>query len=437
MSHTQVKQIFPNAAGIDIGTKEFHVSTDGETVRVFSTFTESIVELIQFLRQQQTETVAMESTGVLWLPLYDMLEEAGFEVYLVNPAHVKNVPAQKTDFKDCRWLQKLHSFGFLRASFIPPETIRELRTYMRMREDHVEHAAGKIQQMQKALELMNIKLHNVISDLKGKSGLRIMEAILAGETNPERLANLCEKRILKEKRAQVIASLHGNYKKEYLFVLHQAYEGYKFYQEQITGCDQEIEMLLEELTKELPIPPQTPSAPARHNQPQVENLHQHLVQLTNGRNATVLPGLCDKTILKLISEVGTDLTQWESEKHFVSWLGLSPWKNQSGKTHRSKRNPARTVAGQIFRESALSISNSKNLALKGFYHRVKSRHGFKIALKATARKIAVLFYRFMTKGLEYVERGLLEYEKRYKEICIRNLHKRAKQFGFDLVAVNA
>jgi len=306
-----------------------------------------------------------------------------------------------------------------------------------MREDHIENAAGKIQQMQKALELMNIKLHNVISDLKGKSGLRIMEAIIEGETHPENLATLCDKRILKEKRSQVLASLHGNYKKEYLFVLRQAYEGYQFYQKQIGTCDTEIDLLLKEITKELPVPPETPSLPARHNQPQVENLHQHVVQLTNGRNATVLPGLCDKTVLKLISEVGTDLSRWTSEKHFVSWLGLSPWKNQSGKMRRSKRNPVRTIAGQIFRESALSIANSKHLALKGFYRRIKSHHGFKIAIKATARKIAVFFYRFMTKGLEYVERGLVEYEERYKEICLRNLNKRAKQFGFDLVPKNA
>lgn len=284
---------------------------------------------------------------------------------------------------------------------------------------------------------MNIKLHNVISDLKGKSGLRIMEAILSGETHPQRLATLCDERILKSKRTEVIASLHGNYKKEYLFVLRQAYEGYRFYQEQIIGCDQEIELLLKEITKELPPPPETPASPARHNQPQVENLHQQLVQITDGRNASVLPGICDKTVLKLISEVGTDLTRWASEKHFVSWLGLSPCKNQSGKMRRTKRSQKRTCAGQIFRESAMSIANSKHLALKGFYHRVKSKHGYKIAIKATARKIAVFFYRFMTKGLEYVEQGLIEYEKRYREICVKNLNKRAKQFGYELVSNNA
>jgi transposase len=434
MATTNMERIHQNAAGIDIGTQEFHVSTDGQTVRVFNTYSESIIQLIRYLKQEGVETVAIEATGVLWVSLYDMLEEAGIEVFLVNGHHVRNVPAQKTDFKDCRWLQKLHSYGLLRSSFVPTEEIRELRTYLRLREDHIESATESTQHMQRAFELMNIKLHNVISEITGKSGLAIIEAILSGETDSHKLLKLCNRQIIKNKSTQVIASLKGNYKKEYLFLLKQARHSYQFFQQQIKECDKEIELLLEKITKDLPEPDEkTPSSPSRHNQPDVKNLHEHMVKLTIGRNACVLPGLCDKTILKLIGELGTDLSRWPDEKHFISWLGLSPRRNDSGKMKRTKRTPAKTKAGQIFRESAMSISSSKYLALKGFYNRIKSRHGYKVAIKATARKIAVLFYRFMTKGLEYVENGLVEYEKKYKESMLRNIEKKAKSYGCVLV----
>lgn len=436
MSTTKMEKIHKNAGGIDIGTQEYHVSTDGQTVRVFTTYSESTIELIQYLKREGIETVAMEATGVLWVPLYDMLEEAGIEVFLVNGQHIKNVPAQKTDFKDCRWIQKLHSYGLVRASFVPRDEIRELRTYLRLREDHIESASESIQHIQRAFELMNIKLHNVISDITGKSGIAIIEAILSGETDSYELLKLCDRQIIKNKSTQVVASLKGNYRREYLFLLKQAYLRYQFFQEQIKSCDKEIETLLHEITKDLPDPGEiTPSSPSRHNQPEVENLHEHIVKLMNGRDACVLPGLCDKTILKLIGELGTDLSCWPDEKHFISWLGLSPRRNDSGKMRRTKRTPVRSKAGQIFRESAMSISNSKYLALKGFYNRIKSRHGYKVAIKATARKIAVLFYRFITKGLDYVEKGLAEYEKKYKEFMIRNIEKKAKSFGYALVKV--
>jgi len=290
--------------------------------------------------------------------------------------------------------------------------------------------------MQKAFELMNIKLHNVISDIKGKSGILIIEAILKGERDPNKMLKLCDERIINKKGKEVKASLVGNYKKEYLFMLKQAYEAYKFFQLQIQTCDKEIEILLNQITKDLPKPPETPASPSRHNNPSIENLHDQLVKLTDGRDAAVLPGLSDKTILKLISELGTDLSIWPTEKHFVSWLGLSPMKKQSGKMSRTKRCSKKTLAGQIFRESAYSIANSKYIALKGFYNRIKSKHGYKIAIKATARKIAVLFYRFMVLGLDFVEKGLEEYEKKYREIVYRNISRKAKELGYDLVLAN-
>lgn len=436
MSKKGMPQIHPHAAGIDIGATNMHISVDGETVKVYPTFTESISEAIKYLQSESIQTVAMEATGVLWVPLYDMIESAGIEVYLVNGSHVSNIPAQKSDFKDSRWLQKVHSYGLLRASFIPKEEIRELRSYMRQRETLIESSSQNIQRMQRAFELMNIKLHNVISDIKGKSGKQIIEAILSGERNANKLLKLCEKSIINKKGEQVKSSLAGNYKKEYIFMLKQAYQAYQFFQEQIKTCDKEIEILLKKITEDLPKPPETPSSPSRHNQPEIEDLHIHLSQLTDGRDATVLPGLSDKTILKLISELGTDLRAWPSEQHFVSWLGLSPRKKQSGKISRTKRTSVKTKAGQIFRESAFSIANSKYIALKGFYNRLKSKHGHRVAIKATARKIAVLYYRFIVKGLEYVEKGLKEYEEKYRQIVYRNISRKAKELGFELVPVN-
>ena len=434
MSISGLPIIRSNAAGIDIGTEKMHVSVDGETVKVFSTYTESLAELVKYLQSSKITSVAMEATGVLWLPLHDMIESVGIEIYLVNGLHAKNIGDHKTDFRDSRWLQKIHSCGLLRASFVHKDAIRELRTYMRQRENHVDSSSTCIQRMQRAFELMNIKLHNVISDIKGVSGIKIIEAILSGERDAKKLSNLCDTRIKSKKQLEVISSLIGNYKSEYIFLLEQSYEEYKFFQKQILDCDKRIEILLSEITRQLPAPPESNPNPARHNQPKIQNLHSQLVQLNGGKNAVILPGFCDKTILKLVSELGTDLSRWPTYKHFVSYLGLSPRMNQSGKSKKRGKWKIKTLAGQIFRESALSIANSKHLALKGFYKRLKSKHGHKVAIKATARKLAVLYYLFLTKGLEYVEIGLKQYEESYKKNLIRILNKKASNLGMKLVS---
>lgn len=431
---SKLMEIKKKAAGIDLGSNEFYVSVDGETVRSFETFTSSIIELIKYLKEHLIKTVAMESTGVLWLPLFDMLEKEGFEVFLVNAAHAKNIPAQKSDPADCRWLQKLHRYGLLRASFVPKGNIRRLRTFVRLREDHLSMASSHIQHMQRAMELMNLKLKNVISQLHGVSGLRIINAILKGERNPVTLTELCDVLILKHKKERVKESLRGNYKEEYIFLLKQAYDAWQFYQGQIKECDLQIEKLLKEVTAQIPISDTGSPKPSRHNCPQIEELHDKIVKLNQGRNATQISGISDTTMLKLTAELGIDYNKWPTEKHFVSWLGLSPKKHQSGKLKRNKRNYAKTKGGQIFKECAMSIANSKHLALKGFYHRIKTKHGARAANKATARKLAVLYYRFMTKGMEYVEIGLIEYEKQYKEIMIRNLSRKAKILGLQIVA---
>ena len=229
--------------------------------------------------------------------------------------------------------------------------------------------------------------------------------------------------------------ISSNYQDEYLFLLSKAYQGWQFYQLQIDDCDNKIEEVLKELISELPQPKPSLSSPSRHHPPDIANLHEMMVQLTCGRDATVLPGISDTTMLKLTAALGLDLSRWPTEKHFTSWLGLSPRKYQSGKTNKKKRNKVNTKAGQIFKDSAMSIANSKYLALRGFYNRIKSKHGAKSANKATARKLAVLYYRFFTKGLQYVEMGLDEYEQNYKEIMRKNLAKKARSLGYELVTI--
>jgi transposase len=430
---SKLEKIKLNAAGIDLGSEDFFVSVDGESVKSFKTYTSSLLSLVNHLESHSVQTVAMESTGVLWLPLYDMLEAKGIEVFLVNAAHAKNIPAQKSDPADCRWLQRLHSYGLLRASFVPTDEIRKIRTYVRLREDHQEIASSHIQHMQKAMELMNIKLHNVISQLHGASGQRIVQAIIEGQTDATKLAGLCEPLILKRKKDKVVESLEGNYKEEYVFMLKQAYNAYQFYQQQIHDCDQKLEQILNLLTNESRIVNTGKAKPSRHNRPNIVNFHDKMVKLHEGKNPTILPGISDTTMLKLTAEVGRDLTRWPTEKHFASWLGLSPRKHQSGKTNKKRSRRINTRAGQIFKESAMSIANSKYLALKGFYYRIKSKHGARAANKATARKLAVLYYRYMTKGIDYVEIGLEEYEKRYKEIVYKNLTKKANSLGYQLI----
>lgn len=429
------KKITDHAAGIDIGAEQIFVAAENEPVHSFRTFTLGYMDAIQYLKIQQIETVAMEATGVYWIPLYDMLEKAGFKVFLVNGAHVKNVPGRKSDVKDCQWIQQLHSYGLLRPSFIPSENIRELRTYTRQRENHIESAAQSINHMHKSLDLMNIKLQYVIAQIQGASGMRILKEILRGETNPQVLAGLCETQILNKKKAQVILSLEGNYKPEYLFMLRQALESYEFCQKQILDCDMQIETVLRKMTESIKMPgsPLTPAKPIRHHKPNVNELHEKLFKLTAGRDASQIVGLTDLSFMKLIAEVGTNMDPWKTAKHFTSWLGLAPNIHQSGKSKKSKRRRAKTLAGQIFREAASSVGQSKYLALGGFYRRIKARSGAMVANVATARKMAVLFYNTIKYGSDYVEEGLQKYEEKYKLQMQRSLIKRAQQLGLQLV----
>ncbi len=429
--------VHPNCAGIDIGSEKIFIGVENKEVVNFGTFTDDYLRAISFLKEHNIVHVVMEATGVYWITLYSMLEEAGFKVRLVNGREVKNLPGRKSDVADCQWLRQLHTYGLLKASYVPDDKIRELRTYRRLRSDHIQMASTHIKHMQKALELMNIKLHNVISKINGVSGMRIINAILAGERSPELLAEFCENSILKNKREKVIASLKGNYKEEYLFLLKQAKEAYEFYQIQIEECDKQIEKLLNEMTKDLPKPDKiTLPKPIRHNKPKIDDLHTKLMILTEGKDPSRITGLTDKLLLELISETGINLKEtWPTDKHFTSWLKLAPGKHQSGKVNKKRRLKAHTRAGQIFMEAALSIANSKYTALSGFYRRIKAKKGFKVALKATARKIAVLYYNIMTEGIDYVEEGLEKYQERFIKQRLSRLKKQAKYFGLELVPI--
>ena len=434
---SKLEKMYPHSAGIDIGTEKIFIGIEDKEVRMFHTFTDDYIKVIKYLKENGITHVAMEATGIYWYALYDMIEHSGINVCLVNPREVKNVPGRKSDVADCQWIQQLYSFGLLRACFVPDDSIRKLRTYIRLRNDNISLASQHIQHMQKALDSMNIKLHNVISNISGASGMRILKAIIQGEGNPNILVELCDKSILKTKRASVISSLKGNFREDYIFSLKQAFNSYEFYQQQILECDKQLELLLNTMTKDKSIPENinTPKR-IRNNPPQIDLLHEKLMKLTDGKDPSQITGLNDKTLMEAIAETGIDLeANWRTEKHFVSWACLSPSKHQSGKSNKKRRQKGKTKIGQIFRESAQSIANSKHSALAGFYRRIKAKKGGLVANKATARKIAILYYNVMTKGIDYVEQGLISYQEKFKEQQIKMLHKRAKSLGLKVISL--
>ncbi len=419
-----------HAAFVDVGSEKLHVSIAGGTPEVFGAVTAELHRLRDWLKSQGAQAVAMEATGVYWLPLYSVLEAAGFAVMMVNGKQTRNLPGRKSDMQDCQWGATLHAHGLLRAGFVPPEHVRRLQDYLRLRCDHIANAASCIQLQQKALERMNIKLHDVISSLSGVSGQRVIEGILAGERNPERLLELCDHSIRENKRVRVIESLRGNWQEQHLFALKQAKESWKHYQQLIAACDQEIANVLREING----PPTQTDEPKRSlrkpgvNAPDIADLHGLLVRWCGGKDVTVLPAHTDYSWLQLLGEVGTDLKAWPTEKHFTAWAGLVPGSHQSGKYRRSigrKRN--RT--GRIFCVIARSLARSKHLALGGFYRRMAARRGGLLANVALARKLAVWFWRLMVHGGSYVEQGLAKYEEQVLETKRRALVRLARQLG--------
>ncbi len=387
-----LSKIFPNSAGIDIGSEKVYVSLEDQPVKNYRTFTACYRKLGNYLKENHITYVAMEATGIYWITLYDVLEAMGFDVTLVNPADSKNLPGRKTDVQDCQWIQQLFSYGLLRKSFVPEDIVRKLRVYVRMREDKLQMAASHIQHMQKALIQMNIRLPEVLSQIHGASGIAMIRAILLGEKDANVLLSYCTSDLRKRKGSDILLALEGNYKEEYLFELQQAYDGYMFYLEQVRKCDAESEKILQEYNKKTgkDYKDENPIKPIRHNKPDIKQLYELLLGI-HGVNPTILPGLTDYSFMRLTAELGNDIKQWPNIKAFVSWLGLAPGKNQSGKMNKRSKKRAMTRAGLIFKQAAQTILISKQPGLGAFARRIKARRGPAIAIKATARKLAELY----------------------------------------------
>lgn len=432
--------IDPKAAAVDVGSEQMHVSVGGGSPRVFGSTTEQLHALRDYLLEQGASSVAMEATGIYWLCLYETLEKAGLRVLMVNGKYIKNLPGRKTDMKDCQWQATLHAHGLLKGGFVPKEQIRRLQDYHRLRADHVAQAASCEQLMQKALERMNIKLHDAISDITGTSGLRIIRAILEGVRNPEVLLGLCDRQIQKKKAERVRASLVGTWKAEHLFALRQALEAWEFYRRQMTECDEALHRVLKELTDEMPGPEQPLPSHGRRsgdNAPQIEGLHQMLWKLCGGKDPTAIPGISDYILLQLVAETGTDLgSHWKTEKEFTAWLGLAPGARQSGKRRGSQKR-SRNRAGRIFCLIARAIGRAIDNSLGGFYRRLRARRGGLVANLALARKLAALFWRAMVHGLAYVEVGLQKYQEKVQKTERIWLGKLAKKYGMTLQPLTA
>ncbi|TAH41763.1 MAG: IS110 family transposase [Bacteroidetes bacterium] len=427
--------LFPNAAGIDIGSKEHYVAVrpdiDPNPVRSFGTFTDDLIDICEWLDQCGVTTVAMEATGVYWVSLYLLLEQRGVEVVLVNARHVKNVRGKKTDVSDADWIRQLHSCGLLSASFQPDAFTRELRAYMRHRKNLIEMSASHILMIQKGFEQMNIKLHLVLTDITGKSGQAIIKAIINGERNIEKLYDLVDQRV-KAKRDDILKALRGNWKEEHLFQINQSYEGYLFYRRMIEECDKKIEELLKKKTTYKSHPEIKEKNPRSNLNNLNFNASTLLAEIT-GIDLTKIFGIRASTAIEIISEVGLDLNKWPTEKHFTSWLNLSPNnKKTGGKVISSRTRKKKNKAGQAFKAAANAIQRSKHW-LASFYQRIKQKGGAGKAITATARKLAIIFYRMLKNKVEFNPIPIEVYSQMYKEQKIRKLKSTASRLGFNVI----
>lgn len=424
--------IHPRAGAIDIGSSELYCNTfQSDEVEVFAYRYEELEKLVSFFIEAGVETLALEATGVYWLPVFEALEAAGLEVYMVNGAHVKQLPGRKSDIADAVWLRTLHQYGLLKAGFVPEASIRSLRSYVRIRENHIKDGAREVSRMHKALDLMSLKPHQVLTQIHGKSGLAILDAILTGERDPAKLVALTDARVQKSKADELIKSLRGNYRKEHLFLLEQALKSWRFHQTQILACDKRIEEQLLEMTVSLDVPDITDKPkPIRHHKPQIPELHTLLLMLTGGKNPTQLDGINDQTLMKLIAHCGLDFSKWKNEKHFTSYASLTPCRDRSGKQKRKRYKQGNKELKNIFTQLANSIAKTQT-DLGEFYRHLKGRRGPKIAMKALARKIAERFYRIMRHGTEYTSRGIEHFQQNFKEQQLNMIRKRIKSLGID------
>ena len=432
-----MSMVHPNAAAIDVGATLLMAAVRAdrtpEPVRGFGTFTTDLHRLADWFAECGVETVAMESTSVYWIPIFELLDARGFTVCLVNARDAKHVPGRKTDVSDAEWLQRLHSYGLLRASYRPKGEFAQLRAYVRQRERLLEYAASHIQHMQKALTEMNLQLHHVVADITGGTGLRIIRAILSGEHNPKTLAGLRDYRC-HASTGTIEKALTGNYRAEHLFALEQALALYEAYHEKVSACDTRIEAVLKELS--IGRGHKADSLPSsRRRADQVNALafdvRSALFALL-GKDITRIDGFGPYLSLKLIAECGDNLSAWPSAKHFTSWLGLAPNNKISGGrvlSSRTRRSGGRAAA--LLRLAAVTVGRTET-AIGAFYRRLSARIGKAKAVTATARKIAVLFYNAVRHGMEYDDPGASFYESQYRKRVLQNLHRRAKTFGFVL-----
>jgi len=439
----------PHAAGIDVGNSAHYVAVrpdrDPDPIRRFECFTTDLHRLADWLQQCGVTTVAMQSTGVYWIPLYEILDARGLEVYLVNARHTKNLPGRKSDVQESQWLLKLHTYGLLRNSFHPPAEIRVVRTYWRQRGDHVHAVSTCIQRMQKVLTQMNIQLANVISDLSGWTGQRIVRAILAGERDAETLAALSHPGI-RATRDTIAKSLEGTWQPDLLFVLQQEVAMYDSYQQRIAECDQALEQHLKSIGDKVaetrpnpePAPMTSPSARPRRRRKAGSHAPQfdigHELHRISGVDLTRIDGIDVGVAQTLISEVGVDMTRWNTEAHFASWLGLCPDNRISG--DRVLRKGTRHVvnrAATALRLAATTLLRSQSY-LGAQYRRLRGKLGAPKAITAMAHKLARLVYRMLKWGHEYVDKGLQYYEERHREQQVQLLKKRAAKLGLQLVA---
>jgi transposase len=429
----------PNAAGIDIAHREHWCSVPAnrceKPVRAFGTFTADLEKMADGFAECGIKTVAMESTGVYWIPAFQILERRGFTVRLVNARHVKNVSGRKSDVLDCQWLQRLHSYGLLNASFRPEDQMCVLRSYLRYRNELVGARSVQCLHMQKGLQQMNVQLHQVLSDVTGLSGRRIIEAILAGERDVQKLAELVDCRV-RASQATVRKALQGDYRAEHLFLLQCAYDLYQSYERKIALCDEQIIAQMAQLPdrvnlQEKPAPLRKAGRPGRLDRVAGKDLREELYRCT-GVDLTAIEGIGVLTAQVVISEIGLDMTRWRTEKHFASWLGLCPdHRISGGKVLSCRTRPDLNPVADALRMAATTLQKSAT-ALGAFYRRMKGRLGSPSAITATAHKLARLIYRLLKHGELYVRQGLDEYERKHRQRMLHHLNKTARDLGFQL-----
>jgi transposase len=436
-----LRRVNPRAAGIDIGSTSHWVAIDPslaqQAVREFAAYTSDLHALADWLAEHKIQTVAMEATGVYWVALFEVLRDRGFEVCLVDARATKQVAGRKSDISDCQWIQELHSYGLLKQAFIPEAQIATLRSYVRQRDRWVADAGRAIQHMQQALELMNIKLTEVVNDITGTTGMAIIDSILAGERDAGRLSELRNPRCSRSQE-EIARALLGSWREEHLFALSQARDYYRYLGERIAACDARIAAAMAACASPDGPNSELPKVGKRDTSahPFSFDAHGHCFRMA-GVDLTAIDGVGANTVLTVLAETGIDMSVWRSERAFGSWLGLAPNPRKSGgRVMRSGTKPNAQRAATAFRLSARSLSNSKS-ALGAFYRRLRARIGAPKAITATAYKIAKLFYRMLKTQRPYQDIGQAAYDERFRARRLRSLKRMANELGFNLVPANS